>query len=461
MPSITRPPGPKGHFLLGVLREIREEDVKYATRMAREYGDIVFMRVVNIPTYLISHPRYIEEVLVTNYRNFIKAVYLRESRALFGEGLLTSDGEAWVRERRVGQRAFRHEHIDTYAQTIVRFAERKLNQWQEGETRDVHKEMMRLTLEIIARVLFGRELADELESAEAAISVYLDQFADRFGMYVVPEWVPTPGNLRYRRAMCQLDGIIYDAIREGRRSNGDERSLLSAFLHAQQHYGIEMTDLQLRDEMATLFFTGHETTGLALTWTLFLLGENPAAEARLIDELEAVLGGRQVTLADLRRLKYLDWVIKESLRLYPPAYGVVREALNDCEIGGYTVPKGATVAMFQWVVHRDPRFFENPDTFRPERWEDGLVDRLPKFAYFPFGGGPRNCIGKDFAQLEVALVLATIMRRFRFRTVKGHRTWPLPSLTLRPEYGMKMELLKSAAGSRESMPDSRELTVDS
>ncbi|HEV2425569.1 MAG TPA: cytochrome P450 [Terriglobia bacterium] len=461
MPSITRPPGPKGHFLLGVLPEIREEDVKYATRMAREYGDIVFMRVVNIPTYLISHPRYIEEVLVTNYRNFIKAVYLRESRALFGEGLLTSDGDSWVRERRIGQRAFRHEHIETYAETVVRFTERKLDQWQDGETRDVHKEMMRLTLEIIARVLFGRELADELESAEAAISVYLDQFADRFGMYVVPEWVPTPGNLRYRRAMRRLDGIIYDAIHEGRRSNGDERSLLSAFLHAQGHYGIEMTDLQLRDEMATLFFTGHETTGLALTWTLFLLGENPAAEARLIDELETVLGGRPVALADLRRLKYLDCVIKESLRLYPPAYGVVREALNDCQIGGYTIPKGSTVAMFQWVVHRDPRFFDDADSFRPERWEDGLFDRLPKFAYFPFGGGPRNCIGKDFAQLEIALVLATIVRRFRFRTVKGHRTWPLPSLTLRPEYGMRMELLKSGVESRQSMVDSSQLTVDS
>jgi cytochrome P450 len=440
MPSVTRPPGPKGHFLLGVLPEIREEDVKYATRMAREYGDIVFMRVVNIPTYLISHPRYIEEVLVTNYRNFIKAVYLRESRALFGDGLLTSDGDAWVRERRLGQRAFRHEHLATYAETIVRFVERKLAQWQDGETRDMHREMMRLTLEIIARVLFGRELADELESAESAISVYLDQFADRFGLYALPEWIPTPGNLRYRRAMRSLDGIIYDAIHEGRRSNGDERSLLAAFLHAQQHYGVQMTDLQLRDEMATLFFTGHETTGLALTWTLFLLGENPGAEARLVEELEGALDERQATIADLPRLKYLDCVIKESLRLYPPAYGVVREALQECEIGGYRIPKGSTVAMFQWVVHRDPRFYGDPERFRPERWEDDLAERLPKFAYFPFGGGPRNCIGKDFAQLEIALVLATLMRRFRFRTVKGHRTWPLPSLTLRPEYGMRMVL---------------------
>ncbi|HEV3279488.1 MAG TPA: cytochrome P450 [Terriglobia bacterium] len=444
MASVTRPPGPKGHFLLGVLPEAREEDVKFATRMAREYGDIVFFRVVNIPTYLISRPSYIEEVLVTNYRNFIKAVYLRESRGLFGEGLLTSDGDTWVRERRIGQRAFRHEHIDTYADTVVRFTGRKLDQWQDGETRDVHQEMMRLTLEIIARVLFGRELADELEGAEAAISVYLDQFASRFGLYAVPEWIPTPGNLRYRRAMRRLDGIIYDAIRDGRSSNGHanegERSLLAAFLHAQEHYGIRMTDPQLRDEMATLFFTGHETTGLALTWTLFLLGENPAAESRLVEELEGALGDRPATLADLRRLRYLDCVIKESLRLYPPAYAVVREALNECEIGGYRIPKGSTVAMFQWVVHRDPRFYDDPDAFRPERWEDGLSDRLPKFAYFPFGGGPRNCIGRDFAQLEIAMILATIMRRFRFRTLKGHRTWPLPSLTLRPEYGMKMVL---------------------
>src|SRR5215472_3128501 len=390
MPSIKRPPGPKGHFLVGVLPEVRREDVKFASRVAREYGDIVFMRVVNIPTYVISHPRYIEEVLVTNYRNFIKAVYLRESRRLFGEGLLTSDGDTWLRERRIGQRAFRHEHIDTYADTIVAYTERKLENWQSGEIHDVHQEMMRLTLEIIARVLFGRDLADEIEDATAAINVYIEQFADRFGMYAVPEWIPTPGNLRYLRAMRSLDGIIYDAIRDGRKSNADETSLLSAFLRAQQVYGVEMTDQQLRDEMATLFFTGHETTGLALTWTLFLLGENPEAEARLQQELDSVLGDGPATLGDLRRLPYLDWVIKESLRLYPPAYGVVREALSDCEIGGYVIPKGSTVAMFQWVVHRDPRFFDDPNSFRPERWADGFADRLPKFAYFPFGGGPRN-----------------------------------------------------------------------
>ena len=440
MPSIKRPPGPKGHFLVGVLPEVRREDVKFASRVAREYGDIVFLRVVNIPTYLISHPRYIEEVLVTNYRNFIKAVYLRESRRLFGEGLLTSDGDTWLRERRIGQRAFRHEHIDTYAGTIVAYTERMLERWQSGEVHDVHQEMMRLTLEIIARVLFGRDLADELEDAAAAINVYLEQFADRFGMYAVPEWIPTPGNVRYGRAMRSLDGIIYDAIRDGRESNGGETSLLAAFLRAQQVYGVNMTDLQLRDEMATLFFTGHETTGLALTWTLFLLGENPEAEARLLEELDAVLGDRPATLQDLSQLPYLDCVIKESLRLYPPAYGVVREALNDCEIGGYVIPKGATVAMFQWVVHRDPRFFDDPDAFRPERWADGLAERLPKFAYFPFGGGPRVCIGREFALFETALVLATLMRRFRFRTYPGHRTWPLPSLTLRPEYGMRMTL---------------------
>jgi cytochrome P450 len=440
MPSITRPPGPKGHFLLGVLPEIRKDDVKFATRIAREYGDIVYLRVVNIPTYLISHPRYIEEILVTNYRNFIKAVYLRESRRLFGEGLLTSEGDLWVRERRMGQRAFRHEHIHTYAEMIISYTNRLIGRWRDGEVHDVHQSMMRLTLEIIAQVLFGRDIADEIEDAEAAIDVYLRQFADRFGMYAVPEWIPTPGNLRYRRAMQKLDGIIYGAIHEAREDGADEKSLLNAFLHAQKAYGFDMSDRQLRDEMATLFFTGHETTGLALTWTLFLLGENPEAEARLRRELDEVLGDRPATLAELRRLPYLDGVIKESLRLYPPAYGVVREALADCEIGGYTIPKGATVAMFQWVVHRDPRFFDEPEAFRPERWADGLADRVPKFAYFPFGGGPRNCIGKDFAMLEIALVLATVMRRFRFRTVPGHRTWPLPSLTLRPEYGMKMNV---------------------
>lgn len=440
MLTLVRPPGPEGHFLLGVLPEIRREDVKFASRCAREYGDIVYFRVVNISTYLISHPRYIEEVLVTSYRNFIKAVYLRESRALFGDGLLTSDGDTWVGERRMAQRAFRHDHIESYAEAIVAYTERALERWQPGEVRDMHQEMMRLTLEIIARVLFGRDLADEIEDAAAAINVYLEQFANRFGLYALPEWLPTPGNLRYRRAMRRLDGIIYGAIHEGRQSagEGNQQSLLAALLRAQQESGVAVTDLQLRDEMATLFFTGHETTGLALTWTLWLLAEHPEAEAKLLQELEDVLGDRAPTLADLPRLRYADFVIKESLRLYPPAYGVVREALKDCEIGGYLIPKGATVAMFPWVVQRDPRFYEDPEEFRPERWQDGFAERLPRFAYFPFGGGPRICIGKDFALLEVMLALATILRRFRFQTVPGHRTWPLPSLTLRPEYGIKM-----------------------
>ena len=424
--------------MLGVLPEIRKEDIKFATRMAREYGDVVYFRVVNIPTYLVSHPDYIEDILVTNHRNFIKAIYLRESRRLFGDGLLTSDGETWVRERRLGQRAFRHDHIATYADTIVDYTERTVGKWRDGETRDIHQDMMRMTLEIIARVLFGKDLADEIEEAAAAINVYLDNFAERFGLYVVPEWVPTPGNLRYLRAMKRLDGIIYDAIREGRQSEDHHHSLLGGLLRAQAESGVPMTDQQLRDEMATLFFTGHETTGLALTWTLWLLGEHPEAEAKLLEELESVLGDRPVTLADIPNLKFTDWVIKESLRLYPPAYAVVREALNDCALGGYTIPKGATVAIFQWVVQRDPRWFEDPEAFHPERWADGLAERLPKFAYFPFGGGPRLCIGKDFALLEIAVALATILRRFTFRTVSGHPTWPLPSLTLRPEYGIKM-----------------------
>ncbi len=446
MPQLNRPPGPKGHFLLGVLPEVRREDVRFATRCAREYGDIVFFRVVNIPTYLINHPTFIEEVLVTNYRNFIKAVYLRESRALFGNGLLTSDGEDWVNERRIAQRAFRHEHIESYAETIVRYAEQALDKWKDGEVRDVHQDMMRLTLEIIARVLFGRDLADEIENAAAAINVYLEQFADRFGLYALPEWLPTPGNLRYRRAMRRLDGIIYAAIRECRRSADNNHNLLSDLLRVQQEYGASMSDLQLRDEMATLFFTGHETTGLALTWTLWLLGEHPEVEEKLVRELEDVLGDRPATLADLGRLAYTSCVLKESLRLYPPAYGVVREALNDCQIGDYVIPKGATIAIFQWVVQRDPRFFEDPDSFRPERWADGLEERLPRFAYFPFGGGPRVCIGKDFALLETMLVLATLVRKIRFRNVPGHPTWPLPSLTLRPEYGIKSVVHRRSAG---------------
>lgn len=442
MQTSTVPPGPKGHFLLGSLPEIRRDELDYLSRIVREYGDVVYVRVVNHPCYVLSHPRDIEYVLMGNYANFKKSVFLRESKALFGEGLLTSDGGFWLRQRRMLQPAFHHERIAEYSRVMVEHTERMLAGWRDGETRDIHQDMVSLTLEIIAQVLFGSTIASETEQIGDALRVFFDQFDERFGLYAIPEWVPTPGNLRYRMAIGRLNEILERVI-QYRRSNGhDSSNVLAATLRTQDEDGSRMNERQLRDEMMTLFFTGHETTALALSWTWYLLAQHPEMAERVAEEVDRAVGDRTPALQDVPRMPLVDSVVKEALRLYPPAYGVVREAISDCEIGGYPIPAGATLAMFQWTVHRDPRYFERPDDFIPERWTEEFTKRLPKCAYFPFGVGPRVCIGNTFALAELPLLVAMIARRYEFELVPGHPVLLSPSLTLRPRKGIKVTLKK-------------------
>ncbi|HLW78565.1 MAG TPA: cytochrome P450 [Terriglobia bacterium] len=436
------PPGPKGHFLLGALPDIRRDELDYLSRIVREYGDVVYVRVVNQPCYVLSHPRDIEYVLMGNYPNFKKSVFLRESRALFGEGLLTSDGGFWLRQRRMLQPAFHHDRIAEYSRVMVERTERMLATWGDGEVRDVHQDMSSLTLEIIAQVLFGSTIASQTEQIGEALRVFFEQFDERFGLYSIPEWVPTPGNLRYRMAIGRLNKILERVIQYRRLNGHDSKNVLSATLRTHDEDGSGMTERQLRDEMMTLFFTGHETTALALSWTWYLLGQHPEIADRVAEEVERVVGDRTPTFDDIPQMRLVDGVVKESLRLYPPAYGVVREALNDCEIGGYTIPAGATLAMFQWTVHRDARYFERPEDFVPERWTDDFSKSLPKCAYFPFGVGPRVCIGNTFALAELPLLVAMIARRYRFDLLPGHKVLLSPSLTLRPRKGIKVILKK-------------------
>jgi cytochrome P450 len=315
--------------------------------------------------------------------------------------------------------------------------------WQDGEERDVHQDMTRLTMEIVAKVLFGEEISSDAEQACEAFGLFFKQYDERFGLYLIPEWLPTPENIRYRRSIKRLDEIVLRIIRRkvaSANGNGHAPDVLSILLSAAEGKGAGMEERQVRDEMMTLFFTGHETTALALAWTFYLLGQNPEAEKKLQTEVDTVLEGRAPNFQDLARMPFLEMVFKESLRLYPPAFGVVREAVNDCEIGGYPIPKGATLAMFQWVVHRDPRFFHCPEDFLPERWENDFAKTLPRCAYFPFGAGPRLCIGNTFAQAEVPMILAAIVQKFQLKLVPGHRVATAPSLTLRPLKGIRVTL---------------------
>jgi len=404
--------------------------------LQHDYGDIVTMRYYSFRVYFISHPDYIEQVLVTDNRKFIKGRILRKNKQLFGNGLLTSEGDFWLRQRRLAQPAFHRGRIASYADTMVRYASRIANEWSDGEERDLHAEMMRLTLSIVAKTLFDADVDREAKRVGHALEAIMQLNSDFRKLILTPTWLPTPRKIRATIATAKLNRIIYRFIEERRASGVDNGDLLSMLLAARDDDGSRMTDRQLRDEAITIFLAGHETTANALAWTWMLLAQNPIVEVKLHEELDRVLGGRVPTVDDLPNLRYTNHVVTESLRLYPPAWGMARIAIEDTEIAGYPIPKGCGVSLAQWVVHRDPRWFEAPLEFRPERWEGDLLKRLPRFAYFPFGGGPRQCIGNNFAVMEASLLLATLAQQFKISLVPGKEIIPAASITLRPKTGI-------------------------
>jgi cytochrome P450 len=422
----------------------------YFTGIARKYGDIAGLRILNFNIFLINHPDYIEDVLVNHPRKFIKGRILQANKRVFGRGLLTSEGEFWLRQRRLAQPAFHRARIAGYGATMVEYAERLLHEWHSGEERDLHKEMMRLTLQIVGKTLFDADVERDAQDIVKSLELLLELGANFRRTIFIPQWLPTPTNLRLELAIRRIEKVLYRIIAEKRASGRDAGDLLSMLLAAQDEDGSRMTDKQLRDEAITLFLAGHETTANTLSWTWWLLAQNSAAEAKLHAELQTVLAGRAPSLDDLPKLVYTNHVITESLRLYPPAWGTARTAIEDHEIAGYKVPRGSGVSFAQWTVHRDARWYDAPDEFRPERWEGDLMKRLPRFAYFPFGGGPRQCIGNTFALMEAVLILATIAQKFRFRLVEGHPVVPLASITLRPRYGIRAVLESRSAGSGEA-----------
>ncbi len=443
MTTATLPPNPKTRPLVGNLLDYSRDPLNFLARSAREYGDVVRLQFPGPPAYLLSNPEHIEQVLVKHNRNFVKDRVTKQMLGILGNGLLTSDGDFWRRQRRLAQPAFHRERIDNYAHTMVSYTERMLEGWRDGEERNVHHDMMRLTLEIAAKTLVDADITDDSEEVGAALTAIMARFSDQGNgvfLRMLPDSVPTPSNLRFRRANRKLEEFIYGIVEERRRSGRDTGDLLSMLLHARDEDGSRMGDEQLRDELMTIVMAGHETTAITLSWTFYLLGGHPAVEEKLCSELEAALNGRPPKVADLSRLPYLDAVLKESMRLYPPAWAIGREAVEDCEIGGFHVPAKTQLFISQWVVHRDPRFFEVPEAFVPERWETGLGNRNPKFAYFPFGGGPRLCIGQSFARMEAALVLATIAQKFGLKPLPGQIVSPQPSITLRPKYGIRATL---------------------
>jgi cytochrome P450 len=434
------PSGPTPNLIRSLFGAMQQNPLDYFTAMARKYGDVSGMRIGNFRSFFINHPDLIEDVLVKNTRLYHKGRILQANKFLFGEGLLTSEGDFWLRQRRLSQPAFHRARIHAFATTMAGYADEAIASWRNGETRDIHEEMMQLALRIVGKTLFDADVTHDAKEVGETLDILL-RIAANFGRTIlVPLWVPTLRNIRAKLGIKRLEKVIYRIIAQRRDSGSDTGDLLSILLQAQDEDGTHMTDRQLRDETITLFLAGHETTANTLSWTWWLLAQHPEIEKKFHAELDGVLGGRLPTLDDLPKLKYLNLVLTESLRLYPTAWGMARLAIEGHEIAGYPVHPGNGVAFAQWVVHRDPRWFDAPTEFRPERWENGLAKQLPRFAYFPFGGGPRQCIGNTFALMEANIVLATIGRKYRFALLPGHQVTPLASITLRPRDGIQVRL---------------------
>jgi cytochrome P450 len=429
-----------GSPLRNLLR-FRRDPLAFFTSIA-PLGDVVAYRMGPRRVVFINDPEHIKDLLITSNRKFIKSMVLQRAKRVLGEGLLTSEGEFHLRQRRLAQPAFHRDRIAGYAVMMAREAEDMARAWQSGTIVDIHEEMMRLTLIIAGKTLFGADVQRDAQEVGAALA----DFMEMFGFIFIPfskylERLPIPPMSKVRRARSRLDSIIYRLIRDRRASGEDKGDLLSMLMSATDVEGDKssMSDLQLRDECVTIFLAGHETTANALTYAWILLAQHPEAEARLAEEI-AALGDRELTIDDIPRLSYARAVFAETMRLYPPAWGLGREALEEHTIGDVKVEPGNMVICSQWVIHRDPRYWETPDEFRPERWLTEDKSR-PRFAYFPFGAGPRQCIGESFAWTEGVLLLATLARRFRLRLRPGYQLRLRPAITLRPKDPVPMQLL--------------------
>jgi cytochrome P450 len=424
--------------LVGHLPQLRRDRLGFLTRVAREHGDMVELRLGRYPLHLISHPDLVHEVLVTRQRVYRKGPILRRARVVLGDGLLTSEGEHHRRQRRLVNRAFHPSRIAGYAQTMVAEAEHTGDRWRAGQPVDVHAEMVRATLTVAGRTLFDTDVAADV----AAIGRALDDVLSAYELVVVPAaWrlhrLPVGPFRRLRRGRDTLDGIVR-RMAAARRADGRDRGDLLSTLVLAGDDGPAMTDDQIRDQIVTLLLAGHETTANALTFAWHLLAADPDVEARLHAELNAVLGGRTATVADCDHLPYTRGVIAEALRLYPPSWAMAREVRTAHELGGHALAPGHVVVVSQWVVHRDPRWWPEPLRFAPQRWTGDAATDRPRHAFFPFGAGSRQCIGESFAWTEAVLALATLARRWRLRAVPGRPLALAPLLTLRPRGGLWM-----------------------
>lgn len=440
--DVILPPALKNDLIGGHFRSFRKAPTEFLTRLSA-LGDITSFRLGPQQGYFINDPEMIRDVLVVNAHKFMKGRALQRAKGLLGEGLLTSEGEAHLRQRRMIQPAFHRNRIADYAQSMVAYSEKMSNGWKDGDIRDIDQEMMHLTLQIVAKTLFSAEIVNDADEIGAAMTSMVKLF--NYLLLPFSEWLeklPLPQSKRFARAKDTLNSVIYGIINERRNSDEDKGDLLSMLLMAQdEETGAGMTDEQIRDECLTLFLAGHETTANAMTWTWYLLSHDPEIESRLHQELDTVLDDRTPTMDDLSNLKFTEAVIAESIRLFPPAWAIGRLSTKEHDLGSYHLPEKSLVLISPYITQRDARFWKNADQFMPERWENlSIKEAGQRNIYLPFGGGIRRCIGESFAWTEGVLLLATLARKWKLRMVPEQKFGLQPMITLRPKFGMKMNI---------------------
>ncbi len=450
MAKLVRPPGPHINLVLAAIGQMFPsrfpfDPLAFGLSIVREFGDIAHYQVGPLHVYQVAHPDFVRQILVEEPEKYHKARLIKHAFAPFaGQGLLTSDGALWKQQRKLMQPAFHHGQLTSYGAVMVRRALGLFDSFDEGAVLEVQEEMSRLTLAIVVETLFSADVTRDAKEVGGLMIAVLDAANDRINSVLrVPSWVPTRRNLREKRALRRLDELFHGFIAAHRASKEPPADLLSVLLAAtDEDSGIRMSDQQLRDEMMTLFLAGHETTAMALTWTWYLLSQHPDVEQKLGDEVSRALRGRTPTVADLAQLPYTEMVVRESMRLYPPAPGVAREPIEDVHIGGYVVPRGSLISVNTYAMHHDRRFFDDPERFDPERFAAGWEEQIPRYAFLPFGGGPRVCIGNGFAMMEARLILAAVAQRWRLSVEPDQEIVPAQLVTVRPKHGIRMRVTR-------------------
>jgi cytochrome P450 len=431
----NEPPGPEGAWGIANVADFHADPLRFVTRCAREFGDVVRLGQDH---YLLCHPRDIEHVFVNSQRSFAKETGQKPAWAKTGSyhyALMHTDGKDWLYKRRLLQPLFKRERVDTGAESIVTAAEEMMASWRPGQVRALEGDVAPLSAQVVGRFLLGSDLsANEVRRVTSFLA-----WSFRPLPIKIPRWLPTPRNLRFRWSVLQFDRAIYGLIERLRERSRGSSNLLELVQQARDgEDGCLAPPWYPRDELAIMLLAAHQPTAIALAWTLYLMARNPEVEARVAAEVKQTLGDRRATAEDAERLVYTNAVIKETLRLYPPVWMTARDSLQEGELGGYKIAAGVSLALSPWVAHRDPRWFADPDTFRPERWLDGSLEGLPKYAYFPFGGGPRLCMGASLAKLALGLVIATVVRRYRLTLAAGAKVSPFAAASFLIPQGVRL-----------------------